>query len=250
MMSSNKNILIIGANSDIAKECASIWATKGHNLFLASRNLDQLQKQEAQLLMAGANAVKTTSFDVAIREDLDKLVMKCTKELGSIDLVLIAHGLLLSSESPEAKQLDPLERFLDVNGLSTVLIIRKFMNEFAKLGKGNIAVISSIAGDRARPSNLEYGLSKQMVNFYMDGLRKEANELGIGLTLIKPGLIATKMTNHLDDGILFTSAKSAAKCIVKGIESKKFQFYVPAYWRLVSFILKLVPYKILARLNV
>ena len=249
-MDKTKNILIIGANSDIAKQCALIWARRMDNLVLASRDVAQLQKQETELLARGAGKIKIVEFDATVRDDIHTLFEDCVSEIGNIDLVLIAHGVLLSSESEEAKQLEPLEKFLYLNGLTTVLMIRKFMNEFSKSGKGHIAVISSIAGDRARPSNLEYGLSKQIVNFYMDGLRKEARESGVKLTLIKPGLIRTKMTDHLKDGMLFTSSRIAGRCIVKGIDANKFQFYVPAYWRLVSVILKLIPYKILAKLNV
>ena len=237
-MGSMKTILIIGANSDIAKECALIWAGQGHNLILTSRDLDQLNHQADILNQQGAGSVKVFSFDVTVLSALEDLVRMCYESFASIDLVFIAHGVLLKSDCDEAKELKSLEKFLNVNGMSTILLIRRFINEFIRFNQGHIAVLSSIAGDRARPSNLEYGLSKQMVSFYMEGLRKESYEAGITLTLIKPGLIRTKMTEHLPDGMLFTSSKSAAKSIVSAIEAKKFEVYVPAYWRLISIILR------------
>ena len=40
-----KNILIIGATSVIAKECAKIWAERGDKLFLVARNEENLKQQ-------------------------------------------------------------------------------------------------------------------------------------------------------------------------------------------------------------
>ena len=57
-MDKTKNILIIGANSDIAKQCALIWARRMDNLVLASRDVAQLQKQETELLARGAGKIK------------------------------------------------------------------------------------------------------------------------------------------------------------------------------------------------
>lgn len=245
-----KNIVIIGANSDIARECALIWAQQNHDLTLASRDLSELKEQETVLIKEGCNTVSSVALDVTDRNSMEEFLDKCFSQDKTIDLVLVAHGVLLKSDSQEAKEVQALEAFIDVNGVSTILIIRHLLNRFVHLKRGHIAVISSIAGDRSRPSNLEYGLSKQMVSFYMDGLRREAKESGIKLSLVKPGLIRTKMTAHLKEGMLFTSSQAAARSIVNGIDSNKFEFYVPSYWRIISIVLKLVPYKILSRLNI
>jgi decaprenylphospho-beta-D-erythro-pentofuranosid-2-ulose 2-reductase len=247
-MNDYKNVLVVGANSDIAKECSLIWAKRGCNFVLASRDLNKMNELKQKLEINNAPAVYLYEIDVINYETHGKLIEFCEKNLGKIDLVLIAHGVLFNSE--EMKNTSNLKKLIEINGVSTVLLIRALFNHMKNNVSGGICVISSIAGDRSRPSNFEYGMTKQMVSFYLEGLRQEAHECNISLTLIKPGLVATSMTSHMPKTKLFSSPVAVGYSIVRAVDRHKFLVYTPRYWKIIAVILRRLPFKFLARSNI
>src|SRR6185436_8252259 len=67
-------------------------------------------------------------------------------------------------------------------------------NYCERQGKGAIAVISSVAGDRGRQSNYVYGTAKGAVSIFLQGLRNRLHRRGVRVITIKPGFVDTPMT--------------------------------------------------------
>ena len=106
---------------------------------------------------------------------------------------MIAHGLLgdqLDSERDFAEA----ERILAANFLSVVALLVPLGNHFEAAGGGNIAVMSSVAGDRGRPRNYTYGASKGALNVYLQGLRTRLWSRGVRVQTLKLGPVDTPMT--------------------------------------------------------
>ncbi|MFN9968300.1 MAG: short-chain dehydrogenase, partial [Phycisphaerae bacterium] len=60
-----KRILIIGATSLIASQCARIWARQHADLMLVARNAGRLQLVADDLLARGARSATCFTFDAA-----------------------------------------------------------------------------------------------------------------------------------------------------------------------------------------
>ena len=120
----------------------------------------------------------------------------------------------------------------------------------ASSGEGTIVGISSVAGDRGRQSNYIYGSAKAAFTAYLSGLRNDMYHKGVHVLTVKPGFVATRMTEHLDlPGPITAQPDEVADKIIKGIEKKKNIIYVRWMWRYIMLIITLIPEFIFKRLK-
>lgn len=247
-MEQNKNIIVFGATSAIAHAVLKIYAKASCNLYLVARNPEKLAVVADDLSSRGASILMTESYDFDNYSKLINSLNAAKKQFSSIDIVFVAHGTL-----PEQKELeqDPLAltEFININYLSTAHICLTAVNLLEKQNNGTIAIISSVAGDRGRKSNYIYGASKSAVNTLIEGIQGRLCKSAIKITNIKPGMIDTPMTEAMSKGILWANPETIAPLIVQGIKKGKNTIYVPTFWRLIMLVIKLIPTKILQRLN-
>ena len=122
-------------------------------------------------------------------------------------------------------------------------------NRFEKQGARSIAVISSVAGDRARASNYVYGSAKAMVTTFTSGLRQRLYKTGVSVVTIKPGFVDTPMTPEFQKGLLWAKPEKVAMMIMKAIDKEKNEVYVPAFWWGIMAVIKVIPNKWFRRAN-
>lgn len=235
-----KRILIIGATSAIAEHCARIWAARGDALHLVARNEQHVQVIATDLKTRGASEVTTYCTDLNGMDKHEELLDVADAALGGVDIVLIAHGTLSNQKSCELSVQETLAE-IQTNALSTISLLTLIANRFEARKSGTICVISSVAGDRGRASNYVYGSAKAMVTAFTSGLRQRLHKSNVPVVTVKPGFVDTPMTSEFKKGLLWARPSAVASLIVKGIEAKKAEVYVPAFWGIVMFIVRLVP---------
>ena len=111
---------------------------------------------------------------------------------GPIDIVLIAHGVLPAQSLCESDLLACRET-LEINAVSPALFAEAFAGHLARAGRGTLAIIGSVAGDRGRKANYTYGASKGLIARYAEGLEHRFAGTGVSVVLIKPGPTDTPM---------------------------------------------------------
>lgn len=248
-MAERKHFVLIGATSAMAEHCARLWAREPARMTLVGRNAERLEMIAADLRVRSPQTeitVQTTDF--LSSADISALA----EALGStsIDMVLIAHGTL--PEQAECQtSLAVCREALMVNGVSPVLFAEAFAQVLDRQGRGSLAVIGSVAGDRGRKSNYTYGAAKGMVERYVQGLQHRFASSAIQITLIKPGPTDTPMTAHLKGGkMALASVEDVAAGIVKGISSGARVVYAPAKWRLIMLVIRHLPDFIFNRMDI
>lgn len=243
-----QNILIVGATSAIAEATARCFAARGDKLFLLARNAERLSTIAADLTIRGAHEVTTALFDANDFDGHQATLDNVNGVLGSIDIVLIAHGTLSDQKACEASVSKTLHE-LTTNGISTIALLTLLANQFEAKRSGTIAVISSVAGDRGRQSNYIYGTAKSAVTTFLQGLRNRLYKSNVHVLTIKPGFVDTPMTAAFPKGPLWASADAVAAGIVKAIDKKKDVVYLPGFWWLILTLIRLVPEQIFKRLS-
>jgi len=236
-----KNIVIVGATSAIAIACAREWAAKGARFFLVARNQERMEQVAADLTARGAASVATYRLDIDKLDDHAAMLADCAAHMDSIDIVLIASGTL---PDQAACQSDPAVavREFHTNALSLIALITPIANRLEAQRHGTLAVISSVAGDRGRPSNYLYGSAKAALQAFLEGLRARLFKVGVHVVDIKPGFVATPMTAGLPlPGPLVATPEMVAKDIVRGIDRKKDVLYTPWFWWGIMLIIRNVP---------
>lgn len=244
-----KRVLIIGATSAIATACARLWAANGAEFFLVARNAEKLAQTAADLTGRGAKTVSVYQMDATDTAAHPVMLERCMSALGQIDIALIAHGTLPDQKACEQNVEVALAEFAN-NGTSVIALLTLLANQFETQRCGSLAVISSVAGDRGRPSNYLYGTAKAAVSTFCEGLRARLFKVGVHLVTIKPGFVDTPMTKGLPlPGPLVARPEQVAERIVKGIENKANTLYTPGFWALIMFIIRCVPQFVFKRLN-
>ncbi|MGY2137207.1 SDR family oxidoreductase [Pseudomonas reactans] len=244
-----KRILIIGATSAIANACARLWAEQGAEFFLVARNLEKMEQTAADLKSRGAKSVTLHRMDATDFAAHDPMLESCLEALQQIDIALIAHGTLPNQKTCEQDVNTALYEFTN-NGTSVIALLTRLANQFEIQRCGTLAVISSVAGDRGRPSNYLYGTAKAAVSTFCEGLRPRLFKVGVHVIDIKPGFVDTPMTQGLRlPAALVVKPEKVARMITKGIEYKKDIVYAPRFWCLIMFIIKIVPNFIFKKLN-
>lgn len=245
------NILIYGASSRIAHECARLWARQGHRILLLGRSAERLEPVAADLrvLSADPEAIRTGVLDLAQEAGVRERIAAADAELGGIDAVLVAHGWLPDQARAQS---DPaqLRQAVEVNALSVAQVCEAVAALMETRGRGTVAVVGSVAGDRGRQSNYIYGASKGFVERYCQGLRNRLHGSGVRVVLIKPGPTDTPMTRGMaaKPGRLADPA-AVASDIVRGIAAGQKVVYTPGIWRWIMTVIRWIPESLFVRLK-
>lgn len=243
-----QNVLIIGATSAIAEAVARRYASRGASLFLVGRRAERLQVIADDLRVRGARATHTHAMDINDLPAHAVLLAQAWQALGTVDVVLIAHGTLPDQAACEASVETCMAEFA-TNGTSTVALLGPLANRLAEAGGGALAVITSVAGDRGRQSNYVYGAAKAAVSTFLSGLRQRLAKKGVAVVDIRPGFVDTAMTAHLRKGPLWASPDQVARRIVSGIGRGTPVLYAPGFWRLIMWVIRTLPQAVFNRIS-
>lgn len=243
------NILVIGANSAIAKAVARRYANPANAFYLVARNEEKLSKNSEDLKARGANQVEIKSADFTQAGIEPEVIESAKASLGRIDLVIMAHSIL-GDQAVFEKDLDALNQLFQVNTLSSLNLLTLLANEMEVQKQGNIVFIASVAADRGRPSNYAYGSSKAAVVTFLEGMRARLAKSNVHVMTVKPGFVESPMTEHIESsGPLWSTPEKVAEIIQKGLVKKRNTLYTPWFWWGIMTIIKSIPEFIFKKLS-
>lgn len=244
-----KNIVVIGATSAIAMACMRRWALDKANLYLIARNQEKLNQVKQDLLARGAAAVYSASLDVNDLDQHEQILNQVFETLTKVDVVLIAHGTLPNQSVCEGSAAKTLQE-INTNGLSVISLLTILANRMGAQQHGTLAVITSVAGDRGRPSNYVYGSAKALVSTFCEGLRAALFKKNVHVLTIKPGFVDTPMTQGLAlPKRLVVKPERIANDITRAIQKQQNVLYTPGFWRWIMNIIRVIPGPIFKRLT-
>jgi decaprenylphospho-beta-D-erythro-pentofuranosid-2-ulose 2-reductase len=241
-------VLIVGATSAIAQETAKCFARDNAELFLVARDAEKLNAVADDLRVRGAKSVETFLLDISDLERHQEMFDAALAALGSLDMLLIAHGTLGDQHKCELSVAETL-RELNTNAISVISLLTISANYFERQRRGCIAVISSVAGDRGRQSNYVYGTAKGAVSIFLQGLRNRLHKARVSVLTVKPGFVDTPMTAALRKGPLFARPSSVGKGIYLAMLKGRDVVYLPWFWRPIMFVVKSIPERIFKQLS-
>ncbi|MBX3206198.1 MAG: SDR family NAD(P)-dependent oxidoreductase [Labilithrix sp.] len=239
-----ERVLILGATSAIASEVAQIHAERGDRLWLVGRNE---QKLETVARRCSGTQVTARQADFADLEADEALVDAAFAELGGVDVALIAHGDLGDQLATE-RSFEHAERTLRTNLLSVIALLVPLANRMEAARRGRIGVITSVAAERGRPRNYTYGAAKGALNVYLQGLRSRLYPDGVSVTTLKLGPVDTPMTHDHEKHALFGKPADVARGVVRALDARVPEAYVPSFWRAIMPIVRGTPEALFQRL--
>lgn len=228
-------IIIIGATSGIGLAIAHQYLDAGHLVGLTGRRENLLH--DIQLKYFGTAYVQMMDVSKAAlaSSQLENLIVK----MEGADIVIVNAGV--GFVNPKLKW-EKQAQTIDVNITGFTALSSTAMKYFLKRGKGHLVGISSIAGIRGSDLAPDYAASKAYVSNYLAGLRKKAikAKLPICVTDVLPGFVDTPM-GQSEQRFWVASSDEAGKQIVSAIKKKRKVVYVTKRWRIIAWLMRLLP---------
>lgn len=246
--------LVVGATSAIASACCREWLSESDTsdtpaFFLVGRDREKLGQIAEDLVSRGAGAAKWVAMDLSDIDAHSHIMDEARKVMGYIDVALVAHGTLPAQAECEVDARLAVREF-SINATATISLLTLLAEAMTRQGGGVIAAITSVAGDRGRPSNYVYGSAKAAVSTYCEGLRARVFRRGVHVIDIRPGFVDTPMTRDLDlPQKLVATPEAVARRIVRGIRDRKDVLYVPRFWAAILWLIRIIPAPLFKRMS-
>jgi len=239
-MNQNKTVLILGANSDVAKQCILQYVEKGFAVIAASRSIDSLKEFVTK---NNLSKVSVLYFDAS---DFDSH-QKFYDELPTKPYIVIyAAGFLVDNEKA-LSNFQGAQEMMTVNYMGAVSVLNIIAMDQSNKNLERIIGLSSLSGVRGRKSNFVYGSTKAAFTTYLAGLRQELAQRNIKVNVLVSGYINTKINAGLDlNKNLLMEPDYVAKHIVNAGNS--FTIVPNFKWKLIYLILKILPESLVAKL--
>lgn len=230
-----KRAIVIGASSGIGRELAKVFSRDGYAVGLTGRRVE--------LLISLQQELSTPSFvkrmDVSQPSEAMRHLEELICEMGKVDLIVISAGVgFINTELEWEKE----KATIDVNITGFAALANVAVQHFIGQSSGHLVGISSLAALRGSGAAPAYNASKAFASNYMEGLRQKVSKLKLPvfITDIQPGFVDTAMAQG--EGLFWVaSPEKAASQILDVIKSRRKQGYVTKRWRMVAWLLKIVP---------
>lgn len=242
-----KTVLILGATSAIARATAAAFAQRGHALYLASRDEDELRRIAADLSLRYGVTVRYARFDAEATDTHEAFFQTVLAQMPDLEGVVLAFGYL--GDQLAARDFRVGAKIIASNFTGAASILSYCAAHFESLQRGFIIGISSVAGDRGRQSNYVYGAAKGALSLYLQGLRNRLSPVGVRVLTIKPGFVDTAMTYGLPGLFLVAAPQQLASGIVAALDKSADVVYLPGFWRYIMLIIKHIPEAIFKRMK-
>ncbi|OLV17675.1 SDR family NAD(P)-dependent oxidoreductase [Deinococcus marmoris] len=190
-----KVALVTGASSGIGEATALALAEHGAAVALVARRRDRLDELAGRIEGMGGKVAVIVS-DLAQAGQGAEVVGQAVEALGRLDIVVNNAGVMLLGPLAGGDPSD-LTRMMDLNVTALMHLSQAALETMKPQKSGHIVNISSVSGRGASPLSAGYSASKWAVGGFSEGLRQEAKQDRIRVTVIEPGVVATELTDHI-----------------------------------------------------
>jgi len=205
---SERVIAVTGASSGIGEATALACARAGAAVALAARRSDRIEALAAQIVDEGGRAIAVAT-DVGDEAQAGAFVRRAHDELGRLDVLVNNAGVMLLGPIENADT-EEWRRMIHANVFGVLYCTHAALALMRAQGSGHIVNVSSVAGRIARAGSGVYNLTKFGVGAFSESLRQEGVGMGVRVTTIEPGAVATELPGHNRPEVLEQMAKRFA----------------------------------------
>jgi len=228
-----RRAVVVGASSGIGEALARRLAADGYEVGLCARRRGRLVDIGNEL----PTKAYVAKLDVTDAEDAREGFFDLVEAMGHVDLVFLNAGVGYENRSLDWER---ERQTVETNVLGFTALAVAAIRQFERQGDGRLVGISSLAAHMADGNAASYHASKAYVSRYCDGLRYRVQHLDadIGVTTIEPGFVDADLAGG---DLWLCSPETAADQIVAAARRGKRHAYVTKRWRVVAWLVALLP---------
>jgi len=246
-----KVIVITGASSGIGRALALALAEQRPRLVLAARNQGALDEVARACQAKGADVLAVPT-DVTSPEACRALVDRTVERFKVLDVLVNNAGVSMIARFDELTDLAVYENIMKVNYLGCVYPTYHALAHL-KASRGQIVVVSSLAGITGVPTRTGYAASKHALFGFFDSLRIELAGTAVSVTIVAPYFVLSEIhrrsagpdgkplgASPMKEAELMTAEECAAE-IVRAMEKRRRQLIMTSRAKLLRFVKLVAP---------
>ncbi len=230
-------VWVTGASAGIGKAIVEAYVADGAVVAATARpseRLDALAQEHDDVLAFPA--------DITDAEAIKATVAAIEERLGPIDRAILNAGTHHPVKAPDFKA-DDLRALMETNLMGTANCLEALLPVMMGRKRGQIAVVSSIAGYTGLPTSAYYGASKAALFNLCESLKFDTDAAGVDLRVVAPGFVRTPLTDKNEFPMPFImEPEDAAKRVVKGLKGRQFEVTFPRRFSYQLKLLRCLPY--------
>ena len=223
-----RSILITGASSGIGAALARAYAAPRTRLALCGRDAARLAAVVNLCRERGPEVMEAACLDITEAAAVAAWIDNADRA-SPLELVIANAGVQGGLwRDGGGETLDELHRVMEVNfgGVSNTL--HPVLPAMRRRRRGQVALISSLAALRGIPFSPGYCASKAAVRIYGEALRSWLAPEGIGVSVVLPGFVETRLSQTVaGPKPLILPAERAARIIRRGLAKGRRQIAFP-----------------------
>jgi short-subunit dehydrogenase len=247
-MKSFRSIVITGASSGIGEALALDYAASGIALGLTGRNRERLASVSDACRAKGATVIEGT-VDTTDRAGLAAWLTDFD-DAHPVDLLIANAGISVDQNRTSLEDFAVVRKTMAVNFDGVVNTVEPLVARMAGRRQGQLGLMSSLAGFLGRPNSASYNASKAALRVWGESLRFPLQKDNIGVSVICPGYVISRMTADISGPMPFLmTAARASKIIRHGLARNKARIAFPLGTKAGAWFAGMLPGAWAARLQ-
>ncbi|MFP4269109.1 MAG: SDR family NAD(P)-dependent oxidoreductase [Alphaproteobacteria bacterium] len=232
-------VWVTGASAGIGKAIVEAYVRDGAVVAATARPSERLEA-----LARDHEAVLAFPADITEAAAIKASVAAIEERLGPIDRAILNAGTHHPVKAQDFKA-DDLRALMETNLMGTANCLEALLPVMMGRKRGQIAVVSSIAGYTGLPTSAYYGSSKAALFNLCESLKFDTDRTGVDLRVIAPGFVRTPLTDKNEFSMPFLmEPEDAAKRVVKGLKGRQFEVTFPRRFAYQLKLLRCLPYRL------
>ncbi len=239
MFNTNKNYLqhkkvwLIGASYGIGEELAKLLSKECKQLVISARSENKLSKL--------AKSIGATAEPLDVQNETD--AAHIFNKHNGFDIIIYNAGVYTPAGDTTKYDLEDAIKTIDVNLTGAFKCLDTPLDNFLNNGIfKHVVIVGSIAGYTGLEARA-YGASKAALINFTEGLKGAYGKKGLKVQLVSPGFVKTRLTDKNNFKMpMRISAEQAAKKILKGMKSNRFEIRFPFLFGQIIRLIRLLPY--------
>lgn len=196
-----KTVLVTGASHGIGRETAALFAEQGYNVAVNYNSSPEAAESLVSELIAKGFSAMAVKANVAIRAEVEKMFEEINRTWGDVHVLVNNAGVELQKLLTDVTEAE-WDRIFDVNVKGIFNCTQVALKSMICNHYGKIINISSILGISGSSCEVPYSASKAAVIGFTKALAKEVGPCSINVNTVAPGVIDTKMNQHIAPEIM------------------------------------------------
>ncbi len=244
-----RRVLVLGGTSEIALAIVrELQRRAPREVALIGRDAAALERAAEDLKAAGCPRTIFLELDAHEHRRHGEALGEAFRRLEGVDIAIVAVGTL-GERGGLPRDVEAAVEVLEVNLVGAGSLLMHTARLLRDGGGGALIVLSSVAAERPRRTNVVYGASKAGLDALAQGLGDALHDTGVHVLVVRPGFVFTRMTRGLDPAPLSTSPQLLARATVDGLARRARTVYAPLLLRWLMLVVKVVPRPLFRRIE-